>query len=438
MKQHMKLQKGQALVIIALAIFGIIALTALAIDGGNAFADRRQAQNAADAAALAASMRYAQDQTLSDTYLTTLAIDRTSINGYDNTAPRSSVVLTKTAAGVADCPVGSTGYFFQVDIDSFMPTWFGKVVGISEVHNHVTSKTVGCAPHKESAFEGNTIVILHPTECKALTINGTFVVNVTSTTGNGIFVNSNCVNPPNNGALYFQNGSVTSPSVSVVGNIYGQERFVVPPTVINNPVAPIERNYAWPTTDEICPASMAFADVVSGQPDTLNPGKYPGAKPAWSNKVFPPAGITKLNPGTYCLSNGFKTTNSDVLTGDGVTIVMVDSTIDIPGGTIHLTAPTTGDNKGLLMYVPKTNPNNYDLIHPVIQINGNGTSFYSGSIVAPYGNVSLNGTGSSTSIFRCQLIAWTLKLGGGGILDFNYDKNEQWEAPLYAGIELLK
>ncbi len=45
--------KGQTLVIVALSLFALIALVALAIDGGNLMAERRQMQNAADAGALA-------------------------------------------------------------------------------------------------------------------------------------------------------------------------------------------------------------------------------------------------------------------------------------------------------------------------------------------------------------------------------------------------
>jgi hypothetical protein len=46
-------QRGQAIIIIAGALIGLMALVALAVDGGNAFAQRRIAQNAVDGAALA-------------------------------------------------------------------------------------------------------------------------------------------------------------------------------------------------------------------------------------------------------------------------------------------------------------------------------------------------------------------------------------------------
>ncbi len=53
---HKKSEKGQALVIIALAAVGLFAFTALAIDGSRVFSDRRHAQNAADTAVLAAAL----------------------------------------------------------------------------------------------------------------------------------------------------------------------------------------------------------------------------------------------------------------------------------------------------------------------------------------------------------------------------------------------
>ncbi|HEY5668948.1 MAG TPA: Tad domain-containing protein, partial [Anaerolineales bacterium] len=46
-------EKGQALVLITLAMVVLLGFTALAIDGGMVYSDRRHAQNAADASSLA-------------------------------------------------------------------------------------------------------------------------------------------------------------------------------------------------------------------------------------------------------------------------------------------------------------------------------------------------------------------------------------------------
>ncbi len=56
----MKEEKGQAVVLVAIALVALLALTGLAIDGGQLLALRRSTQNAADAAALAGVRELAQ------------------------------------------------------------------------------------------------------------------------------------------------------------------------------------------------------------------------------------------------------------------------------------------------------------------------------------------------------------------------------------------
>lgn len=425
-----KSQKGQALILIALSIFGIIGLIALAVDGGNAFADRRQAQNAADAAALAASMRYAQDQTLANSYFTNLVIATTSSDGYTNTAPRSTVVLTKSPSAEGDCPQSTDGLYFQVDIDSTMPTWFGAVVGVSQVHNHVTSKALSCPPTYEAPYGGNAIVALNKTVCRALEIGGSSQTKVTSSTGQGIFVNSSCKDVPTSpqNALYGGSGSVSAPAVSVVGGVYGADIFL--PTVVQTGVPQITKQYIWPTISAA--ECGGTATIAAGQPDTLNPGVFPGNNNTWKTKDFPPAGITKLNPGIYCLDNDFKTTGGNVLDGNGVLIVQRSGIISIQGGAITLSASQSEPYRGLLFYMPISNSGGS------ISINGSGASTYNGSIVAPGAHASLNGGGDTDGPFRTQIIADTISLGGNGTLDIYYDAESQYRPPLSAGIQLLK
>ena len=49
-------ERGQALILIAFAMVGLVAMVGLAIDGSAKFSDRRHAQNAADTAAMAAAL----------------------------------------------------------------------------------------------------------------------------------------------------------------------------------------------------------------------------------------------------------------------------------------------------------------------------------------------------------------------------------------------
>lgn len=59
MRQEHQRQRGQAMIILAFGIIGLIAVVGFAIDGGRLYAIRRQAQNAADAAAVAGARELA-------------------------------------------------------------------------------------------------------------------------------------------------------------------------------------------------------------------------------------------------------------------------------------------------------------------------------------------------------------------------------------------
>ena len=60
-------ERGQALILIAFAAIALFAITGLAIDGSNKYSDRRHAQNAADAAALAAALEKTNRLTAGET-----------------------------------------------------------------------------------------------------------------------------------------------------------------------------------------------------------------------------------------------------------------------------------------------------------------------------------------------------------------------------------
>src|SRR5690349_12199708 len=83
-------QRGQALILIALAAIGLFGITGLAIDGGAKFSDRRHAQNAADTAALAAALQKSTDLT----------------NGVSNLSPTTHAVEScPPPTGITASPV---------------------------------------------------------------------------------------------------------------------------------------------------------------------------------------------------------------------------------------------------------------------------------------------------------------------------------------------
>src|SRR5262245_39724231 len=117
--KSLKSQRGQALVIIALAAVVLFGFAALAIDGSRVFADRRHAQNAADTSAIAAALAKIRKQDYKAAALT-----RASANGYDNDADSTVQVNLCSELGVTcqGLPVGATASeYIRVKITSIVP-----------------------------------------------------------------------------------------------------------------------------------------------------------------------------------------------------------------------------------------------------------------------------------------------------------------------------
>ena len=108
----------------------------------------------------------------------------------------------------------------------------------------------------------------------------------------------------------------------------------------------------------------------------------------WEDGVFPPAGITILESGVYCIQDGFELHEGQVLEGNGVVFLIEDGNVKFSGyAQYDLSAPKSGANAGLLMFVPTDN-------HGIIALNGSDESKTMGTILAPGAEVRLNGLDS--------------------------------------------
>ena len=112
-------QRGQIIVIFALALVAIIAMVGLVLDGGSAFAMRRDEQSAADLAALAAANDYVlnSDSTLAIARARTVA----AANGYTH---GSGGVVVNVAITIVN------GAEVQVDISAPHRNNFASIVGM--------------------------------------------------------------------------------------------------------------------------------------------------------------------------------------------------------------------------------------------------------------------------------------------------------------------
>ena len=403
---HKNSEKGQALILIVLAIVGMIGLTALAVDGGMAYSERRQSQNAADASALDAALAKVRGENWQSE-----GFARALSNGFDNIGTTTVVVNSPPAAGCngANSPY-TTDEYVQVVIRSSTQTFFGPVVGINEVNNCVEAiARAKPATTSQMAF-GNAIVSLKPTGTSTQWMHGGPAVTAI---GGGIFVNSST----DCGLTINGTPNVTTPNITMVaaescphltgsGINYNAPQIPYPPTGLPNPV---------------CSGNA----VQNG--NTLSPGTVNGDFPPSDHGVK----VTVLNPGVYCVNGSFTLNGNDTLTGSEVLIVMNSGNIHWNGnGALNLSGPTSGPFKGLLIYFPMSN-------NSEIRINGTNNQLLTGSILAPASPIVLLGT-AGTDAFKTQLVGYTVEFGGtfDGII--RYDDTDNYDAAVPPQLELVR
>ena len=204
-------EKGQALIIIALAAVGLFAFAALAIDGSRNFSQKRHAQNAADTAVMAGALAHARSTNPNtDPDILAAAQARATSNGFDDNGTSNDVTITVVASPSGVCPANTAGKDITVTIVSTIDTTFGRVIGRDTLTSAVTATSRACGSYTGPPFDGNAIVALAPTG-KGYDGTGTPDWNIT---GGGIFSNSTSPN-----AAYCNGAAViNAPSVTVAGN----------------------------------------------------------------------------------------------------------------------------------------------------------------------------------------------------------------------------
>lgn len=398
-------EKGQSVVLLAAAFIALLGFTALAIDGGMVYADRRFAQNAADTAALAGGGAAA------------LKLENEFVKEKDFSCSSSKVYKAATAAvteaiyragdngflidpeisddhGVTiDCGVDNSGPYTKHYLDVIVKikmetrTAFAHFVYNGKLENKVTA--VSRVYPRIPLVYGNAIVSLNPAICdgnnNGANFHGTGLVDVE---GGDIF---------SNGCL---NGS-GQPVILVVDKEirYGGD---FDPGIADWSPDPTHSTDLVPETEY----GIELPDCSDPGANNLTGAQFQNSSP--------------LSPGLYCVT-GNVSLNEGEFRGDGVTIVFLDGELRINGNvTVQLTAPIPTPDPypavpGLLIYAPATNTNK-------MQFNGTSDSYFTGTILAPGASIDLLGTGSEEA-FKCQVIGWNVEVGGTADTYVVYDED---------------
>ncbi len=409
MKPAVSHEKGQALVLIVVSLIGLLGMTALAVDGGYAYAQKRVVQNAADTAALGGALARIRGE---DWVRVTYKIAAT--NGYKNDGINNVVkVYSPPKSGVY---AGDINYI-QVQITSQTPTYFAKILGIKQIPVFGEAVTRTKRPEITQILQGNAVISLAPTsDCeshRSFDISGESTLDIK---GGGVFVNSN---NPTCALTTWGNGSIRleeNKTISVVGGAAIKKPQLLTPYPPQTSAAPI----TYPPPFILPKINCNKEALISADGTSMSPGD-------WGADVFPPEGVTGLQPGAYCLGGDFIVNGA--LEGHGVVILVSKGMVHL-GGTIKLSAPNNKQNKnnGLLLYVPLEN-------HHIVSLNGDNGSSYKGTILAPGSQIRLKGNDSSFG-FHSQIIGYTIMSDGLSNIVINYKDTDNYDALTMPQIEI--
>jgi hypothetical protein len=335
----------------------------------------------------------------------------------------------------------------QVIIDSNVDTFFARVIGINQIHNHVEAVASTISEQNNFNFGGNAIVALKPSGCDALKAQGSSRVKIY---GGGIYSNSDDASCSffkqacsGSGYLdiYTDSTETTLGTITMVGNYTtacgnlqssqssGAAQISYPPPL---------QELAQPS---VCsdPADLGSNYSVTGSGSTktatLNPGHYSTIPLSgqWKNIVF--------NPGVYCIDSTLNSPDTMTINGTGGILLYFK-----PGGSFTFNGgsvfnlwginsnndPSLSDYQGFLMYVAP----DYSLNPPPnCLLNGNTDYGLKGTIYAPYCAVTINGT-SNTGNFQSQVVGYTVNMAGTADIVLNYTSGDSavWQIPWQVGL----
>ncbi len=423
-------EHGQAMVLLVLVIVGLMGALAVSVDGGMIMYDRRSAQNAADAAAMAGGFELANnpwDTTTLSSRIQTAGISRAADNGYS--APGKTVVVEYPPTADTFHYVGTdtdVNHYVRVKITSPVDTSFLHFVYSGQVQNEVESVVHVILPSSGPIFPGSGLVALAPTGCSMLYAGGTVNANLI---GGGIFVNSDSNSTsPACSAMTVQSSSsmIYSPSVTVVGGISNSGGMIVQPgpetSLSPSSAIPYPPTVGMPDTPT-CTDSASLTTINQTIDGTtynreMTPGNYNSALP---NKDI------WLTPGIYCFNNGFGINNNQHIGGREVLLFISGSDpcgITWNGGaTIKLTAYKQEPYKGLLMFI---DPKDFSSLSAgPLTFNGNMDSYINGTVYAPTCAVKMNGTGGN--FYQGQMVGYDITLLGGATINLQYVEGDNYE-----------
>ncbi len=364
----------------ALCMTCLIGFVALATDVGVLSREKRLAQIAADAAAIAGASEYNYGWVVAAAQPQAAATQ----NGFTNGSGGATVTVNSAPKYGPHTSATPNGYI-EVIVQQVQPALFRGVLGLGSI-------TVAARAVANANGTTNGCVYTLGTSGADLSMTGNADIQLTTC---GVIDNSS------SGNALSLTGNVTldAQSIGVVGGVSKTGNITLSPTPVTGVV---------PTSD---PLAFLTAPTVPGtcNADPNLNGNVTQALPSGCYNGLTASGNINLTlSGLYIINGPLNLGGNVSLSGTGVTLDLLGST-SIPGNVaLNLAAPTSGAYNGVVIYQPLSNTNS-------LSLTGNSGSTFEGIVYAPGAAVTL--TGNSGSTLYTDFVAHSLSLVGNASLN---------------------
>ncbi len=414
-------ERGVVLLLVALLLTLLLVVAAIVVDIGNVAQERRQAQNAADAAALAGATDITQGDTTPSSIVTLIKNYVASNYGtvaWNSCTDPAALAVQPDASTVCiswDANPPATTKVRVVIPTRAVATSFGRVIGIS-------SFNVAAAAIATVGSRGQTVAA----PCALCSLAGSDLQNGTVTASGGpIYFGGNVgCNPQNNVTTSPNN---PQPPIDVTGTVGSKCNFSPSATTTSAISDPLASLPAHPDYSGL----SAQADCNSG---TASPGIY--------NNI---GGSCTLTSGLYVVTGTLGGSGSGVnVVGHGVTIFFTCGTANSPaacasgasGGGISVggsssmdiaactTAPCSGGAmQGMALWFDRNDTT-------TINMHGTGTIGFTGTIYGTSATIDVKGspaggTGGCAAGGLCsEVVVNNVSFSGQGTLAVAYNQSQ--------------
>jgi hypothetical protein len=475
-------ERGQVLVFVALAFVVLLAFLALLFDGASAVVNRREMQDAGDAAALAAAN------------VLQVGTPRGCSATAGSTVPRASLVTAARASlaanlpdfdantAVITCPAGYQNQAVAVGLSATGTRFFGGIFGGGDLQ----IQTHSAAVNGQLATSNYSVVELDPSHLSwptgqrgcpsvllsggpTVVLDGSMQINsaCAAGSGGGLATNGNAA------SLTMTNGA----KIKIVGG-YAPSALTISPAPVTG-VAAIKDPLAGLPAVPVASLTVrsTYRLVLNNTTAVLHPGVYKGGIQLKNSSQ------ALLEPGIYVMQGG---PCNAALTGScgGLDVGSQASVFSVNAGVTSTTTATwatkcTVGNCGVLlynaagsaamgqlsvtagatMYLRAYNPDaqaggltdylnlliwqdaspvpTSSYVQPVLDLKGGGAVNVSGTVYAPSALVQMSGSsggsGGDTVNLTLQFISWDLEFHGNSAFHF-YFQDQDFARPTDYGL----